>query len=131
MRNFAAVECKHLSTRFDKRYIIVNTETGEVLDDAQGCGYKSARNAYAAYGYKTRDKSKDKEKQKKIRHIKKWMKENSSFVEGMERVAFEIAKGSWGPDEEFNAKLVKQMLKESDLETDFTAGELLRVWLKS
>ena len=37
----------------------VDKETGEVLDDAQGYGYKTKRNAYACYGYKNRDKSKD------------------------------------------------------------------------
>ena len=42
--------------------------------------------------------------------------------------AFEIAKGSWGADEKFNAKFVKKMLSDNGLETDFTAGELLKVW---
>lgn len=37
-------------------------------------------------------------------------------------------KGSWGPDDRFDAKLVRQLLKDNDLEPDFTAGELLRVW---
>ena len=56
------------------------------------------------------------------------MKEHKDFVRLMDRVAFEIAKGSWGPDDKFDAKLVKQMLRDSELKTDFTAGELLRVW---
>lgn len=46
----------------------------------------------------------------------------------MDEIAFEIAKGSWGPDDKFDAKLVRQMLKENDLKPDFTAGELLKVW---
>ena len=46
---------------FSPRYIIIDKETGEVLDDAQGYGYKTKRNAYACYGYKNRDKSKDHE----------------------------------------------------------------------
>ena len=37
-----------------ERFIIVNIETGEVLDDAQGYGYKTAVNAYKAYGYKAK-----------------------------------------------------------------------------
>ena len=35
---------------------------------------------------------------------------------------------SYGPDDEFDAKQVKDMLKEWGLNPDFTAGELLRVW---
>lgn len=103
-------------------------DTGEVLDDAQGYGYKTAQKAYAAYAYKTRDKSKDKEKADKKRHIQKWMKEHKGFVKAMNGIAFEIAKGSWGPDDKFDAKQVKEMLEEWGLNPDFTAGELLRVW---
>lgn len=46
----------------------------------------------------------------------------------MDAYAFEIAKGSWGSDDKFDAKFVKKMLKESGLTPDFTAGELLKVW---
>ena len=56
------------------------------------------------------------------------MKENKSFVKTMNCYAFEIAKGSWGPDDKFDANLVREMLKEYGKEVDFTAGELLNVW---
>ena len=48
----------------------------------------------------------------------------------MDEIAFEIAKGSWGPDDKFNAKLVRDLLKSNHLEVDFTAGELIRIWEK-
>lgn len=114
----------------ETRFCIVSTETGEVLDDAQGYGYKTAQKAYLAYAYKNRDKSKDKEKQLKKKHIEKWMKEHKSFVRAMDDTALEIAKGSWRPDIKFNAKIVKEMLKDFELEPDFTANELLKVWRK-
>ena len=31
-----------LGDRWEKRYIVVDAETGKILDDAQGYGYKSA-----------------------------------------------------------------------------------------
>ena len=34
------------------RYVIVNTETGELLDDCSGYGYKSEEKAWAGYKYK-------------------------------------------------------------------------------
>lgn len=80
------------------------------------------------HAYKTRDKSKDQEKANKKKHIRQWMKEHKGFVRAMNDTAFEIAKGSWGPDDEFDAKQVKIMLEERGLKPDFTAGELLRVW---
>lgn len=113
---------------FEKRYCIVSTKTGEILDDAQGYGYKTAQKAYSAYAYKTRDKTKDKEKAEKKRHIRKWMKEHKSFVSFMDDIALEIAMGKWAPDDKFNAKLVQKMLDDNELKPDFTAAELLRVW---
>lgn len=113
------------------RYCIVSEETGEILDDAQGYGYKSAQKAYSAYAYKTRDKSKDKERNEKIKHIKKWMKENKSFIALMDECSFQIAKGTMAPDDKFNTKFVKNLLEENDLHPDFSAHELLKVWRKS
>lgn len=66
------IESSSLSKQYNKRYVIVDEDTGEILDDAQGYGYRSAPNAYKAWAYKTRDKSKDKEKKKK----------SSTFVNG-------------------------------------------------
>lgn len=114
---------------FEIRFRIISTDTGKVLDDAQGYGYKTAQKAYAAYAYKTRDKSKDGERAAKKRHILKWMKENKSFVKLMDECAFQIAKGTMAPDAKFDAKFVGMLLKESGLKYDFTASELLKVWM--
>lgn len=114
--------------RYETRFQIISTETGEILDDAQGYGYKTAQKAYAGFAYKNRDKSKDKERLTKKKHIKNWMRQNKSFVRLMDAYAFDIAKGAMGPDEKFDAKFVKNLLKEADLKPDFTVGELLRVW---
>lgn len=131
MAEIAAIFSRELSSGRDKRYVVIDKNTQEVLDDAQGYGYRSPQKAYAAYAYKHRDKSKDKEKAAKAKKIRIWMKEHKDFVKLMDQIAFEIAKGSWGPDDKFDAKLVKQLLKESDLEPDFTAAELIRVWQRS
>lgn len=131
MAEIAAIFSRELSSGRDKRYVVIDKNTQEVLDDAQGYGYRSPQKAYAAYAYKHRDKSKDKEKAAKAKKIRSWMKEHKDFVKLMDQIAFEIAKGSWGPDDKFDAKLVKQLLKESDLEPDFTAAELIRVWQRS
>ena len=95
---------------------------------AQGYGYKTTQKAYAAYGYKNQSKKKKKAKAKKRREIEKWMKENQDFVSLIEDYAFYIAKGEFGPDAKFDANLIKKLLKENNLETDFTPGELLSVW---
>lgn len=131
MAEIAAIFSRELSSGRDKRYVVIDKNTQEIVDDAQGYGYRSPQKAYAAYAYKHRDKSKDKEKAAKAKKIRSWMKEHKDFVKLMDQIAFEITKGSWGPDDKFDAKLVKQLLKENDLEPDFTAAELIRVWQKS
>ena len=57
----------------EARYVIKDMESGEIVDDAQGYGYKSARKEYAGWAYKSRDKSRDAEKAKKEKMISKWM----------------------------------------------------------
>lgn len=63
-KTYKAMVSESLSGKYDPRYVIVSTETGKVLDDAQGYGYKSAQKAYAAFAYKNRS-PKDIEKRKK------------------------------------------------------------------
>ena len=122
--NIAIIESEKLSSPYDKRYVVIDKDTGEILDDAQGYGYKSVQKAHAAYAYKTRDKSKDAEKLAKKKHILKWLKEHKDFAGLMEDVAFDCVKCG----EPFNAATVKKMLRENNLEPDFNAGELLRIW---
>ena len=109
----------------ETRFRIVSTETNEILDDAQGYGYKTAQKAHSAYAYKTRDRAKDKEKQAKKRHIQRWLKEHKDFAEAMDNVALDVMKGVY---DKFDAALVKKLLAEFELTPDFTASELIKVW---
>lgn len=124
------IQDEKLSKGHDKRFVVINAETGEVIDDAQGYGYKTAQRAYAAYEYKHRDKSKDAEKAKKKKIIRAWMKEHKDFMDLMEEIAFEVAKGSGNPNEKIDSNLVKKMFKEYDLHPNFTACDLLKEWTK-
>lgn len=45
------IESKSLSSKWEKRYIIVEEGTENVLDDAQGYGYKTKQGAYKAWIY--------------------------------------------------------------------------------
>ena len=128
MANVDVVKSEALSDNYDIRYVVVDKDTGEVLDNAQGYGYRTVQAAYKAWAYKTRDRSKDKEKAQRRKEIRSWMKQHKGFVEAMDTFAFEIAKGSWGAEDKFDAKFVKKMLKDNGLAPDFTAGELLKVW---
>lgn len=130
-RNYEVVKSKELSTRYDERYVVISKETGETLDDAQGYGYKSVRKAYAAYAYKTRTPEQKDAKEKKDAVLKKWCKENKSFIRDLDQFAFEIVKGSWGPEDKVDTAFIKKMLKDYGYENlPFTASELLIFWQK-
>lgn len=125
-----AIKSDSLSSSYDTRFVIVNTETGEILDDAQGYGYRSAQKAYAAYTYKHRDKSKDKQRKQEEKAIKKWWQDHKELSKDLEQIAFEIAKGSWGPDDKLDTKLLKTILKQENIESEYSPGKLLKVWKK-
>jgi hypothetical protein len=46
MSGVRVVASAALSSNVDKRYVVVDEATGEIVDDAQGYGYKSAQNAH-------------------------------------------------------------------------------------
>lgn len=118
----------------EARFCIISAETGEVLDDAQGYGYKTAQKAHAAYAYKSKKKDKS-HISLTIRsgdwEIQKWMHEHPEFVESMDNYSLEIAKGSWGKGQKFNTAFVESLLRDSGLEFDFPAKDLLRVWKRT
>lgn len=110
------------------RYVVVSTETGEILDDAQGWGYRSPQKAYAAWGWKNRSD----EAKAKQRRIKEWMRKNKAFVRYMDDEAFYAWKDSGG-HAGLRAKDVREMLKAEGIdekELGFTAGDLLREYMR-
>lgn len=132
-RNIKVVKSEALSKPYEWRFVVIDIDTGEILDNAQGYGYKTKQKAMAAWSYKNRDTSKDAAKKAKERKVKDWMKHHKGFVKTMTQYCFEIeCKRSWAPEDKFDAKFVRQMLKDYGLELDgFTAGDLLRIWRKS
>ncbi len=106
----------------------MDAETGEILDDAQGYGYKTAQNAYLAWGYKTRDKSKDAEKLKLVKEILKWQQQYNLFSQ-MDVVARDVIRGKYGQNQKFNTKMVKELCKEIE-NVPYTARDILWTWRK-
>lgn len=70
---------KHTETR----YVIVDSDTGEVLDDAQGYGYKSAQKAHAAWSYKQKPKKQRIAEANQKKRIKKWFEKNPDIEDSI------------------------------------------------
>ena len=59
-KNYEAVYSASLSREMEAdRYIVIDNESGEILDTASGWGYDSKDNAYRAFEYKLRHGEKD------------------------------------------------------------------------
>ena len=111
-------------------YAIADAETGEILDDAQGYGYKTAQNAYRCWYYKHRDKSKDREKRKKESKIKEWLKNHRKDIEeDLQDAQWYGIKDGTG---DINTAVMKDILKEHNLilPDSFSAFDLLKYCMK-
>ena len=114
-----------LSKQYDPRYVVVDTETGEILDDAQGYGYKTAQNAMRAWAYKNRTPAQKKKQENAKEAVRKFCKEHKSFVRGLEADAFYMLKDH----EKLDTKYVAVQLRGAGYkDLPFTAAEFLKYW---
>ena len=65
----------------ETRYRLVNMDTGEIVDDAQGYGYKTAAGAHRAYGYKSMPKSRKRKIASVKERARRFREDNPSFVD--------------------------------------------------
>lgn len=111
----------------EKRYVIVDADTGEVFDDAQGYGYKSKQKAHAALGY-MRTRASGKPTRKML--VKSWCRRNPDFVKELSELVEwnfkELARGEFTPDEIFEA--AKAKVDCEDLPKGITPKLLLQYW---
>lgn len=122
MAEITVVKSETLSDKYGDRYIVVDEETGEILDDAQGYGYRTPKKAYAALAWKAsgkldkpktaEDKRRERKqaKERKRERIRDWLKKHSFFTSKI-------------------YDFVEMTLKEeNDPEIDFTVGEVMFVY---
>lgn len=108
------------------RYMIVDAETGEVLDDAQGYGYTSARAAYSSWNYKL-NYLHNSERKSQIDAASKWLQEHPDFADNLIDGMFIAAKSG----ETVRTKDVTQLLRQSGFtDLPFSTSILLKALKK-
>lgn len=109
--NIKIVVDETLSTEpYKPRYVVIDSETGEVLDNAQGYGYKSHENARKAYFYgKMKNKTPKKDFKKMIFNWKNKNKEASSHIDDAIFYA-------WKDGEELTVNDIKSILSEHNIQ---------------
>lgn len=129
MSNVKAIRSERLSKPYDSRYVIVDTETGEILDDAQGYGYRTAQKAYAGYNYKIMPKSEKAKKAARERNMQKWMSRHKAFNRAAGDASFYALKDRLS----FGFEDFKQILLKYDIDLSsetFTDRQLYKYMFK-
>ena len=113
-----------LSDGYDRRYVVVDAATDEVLDDAQGYGYKTAQNAHRAHAYKSMSPQKKRQRAAAKKGVRRWCEKHSEFMADVERSMLYALKDG----EEFTESDVAALVTDHCLEPRFTVKELMRHW---
>ena len=101
------------------RFIAVDSDTGEVIEDGNGYGYKTKQNAIkAAYWHFNKGQMSGENKV-----VEKFMKEHKSFGVWISDEMFYSMKDG----EDFTAERLKQMAEEQELELPFPPAKFLKI----
>lgn len=123
-----AVQSDELSKPYDNRYVMIDTRTGEILDDAQGYGYKTIKKAFAAFCYKQHNSKSDAKKKKTLqKRIGKWLNSHRSLSSYLDDCLFRAYK--YQEEDQFDEQFLKDVLKEYNIElTSFSVKQLLEYY---
>jgi hypothetical protein len=113
-----------LSRGYDRRYVVIDEATGEVLDDAQGYGYKTAQNAHRAYSYKSMSAEQKSQRNAVKRKVQRWCATHRGFMDHVGQAMFYAMKDG----DSLTKADVEQMLTEHGLELPFSIQDLMRHW---
>lgn len=121
MADYIVTKSAGLSKLYEPRYVIVDEETGEILDDANAYGYKTKQAAHKGWAYKSKSKGEKDKINKQHLIIMNWIKENKKIVSGLENLYFYAFKD--GVD--VTNKDVKEVIGKHE---EFTTKQFLYVY---
>lgn len=113
-----------LFSGYDRRYVVVDEATGEVLDDAQGYGYKTAQNAHRAHACKSRPPKKKRQRDAAKRRVQRWCGQHPEVVQHFDQATFYAMKDG----ENVTVADVLAILAEHGLELPFPVEDLMKHW---
>lgn len=108
------------------RYMIIDSETGEILDDAQGYGYRTKQKAHAAWAYKHPSKKAKKNRNKNIARNKQFLKKHHKLDDLWAEMCLDAAKNG----EEIGYPDFKALILEIEPDYNGNIYSLYRYFLK-
>ena len=94
----------------ETRYVIINSDTGEIFDDAQGYGYRTPQKAYAAFNWKKKE-------------VQEWCRKYKSVVRQIEDILFISVKERVPYTTQ---EILEVIPEEAKSEMTFTIKELMK-----
>jgi len=113
-----------LSSTYDKRYVVVDEATGEVLDDAQGYGDRTAQNAHRASAYKSMPPKKKRQRDAAKRHVQRWCAQHPEVVQHLEQATLYAVKDG----ENVSVTDVRALLSEHGQALPLPVEDLIKHW---
>ena len=117
---FSAIYSEMLSTVDDPRFIMVDMETGEIVDDADGRGFKTMQKAYAAWNFKM-----CKEYPPEILRAGEWLERNKDVVEDFNALN---ARRQIGLSDGVTKEYCEYILSNLEPEANFSPSNLKHAW---
>ena len=110
------------------RWAIVDTESGALIDDAGGCGYRSAGKAYAGWSWKKKERKRREEEERKKKLVSGWVV-NAGILSMLLDTEKRIKRLGLSErmDESFFAELLEAMDTGIDL-LPFELSDLVKWW---
>lgn len=122
MEKYIVIKSEELSDVYEPRYVVVDTETGEIVDNAQGYGYRTREKAFKAWGYKQNlKKNQARDKQLKS-EVKCFIKKHKGIFNQLDDMLFEAAKCG----EDVKNKEIAEFLKSQNIELPWPVKTLMK-----
>ena len=86
MSKCKAIYSEGLSAPGNPRYVLIDPDTGELLDDAQGYGYKTPQKAHAAWAYKNKAPDDRRQEAAAKRRVQQWLDRYPEFRDKLENM---------------------------------------------
>lgn len=96
------------------RWVMKNIDTGKIVDDAQGYGYRTAQKAHAAWAYKHPSGKQAKNRKKNTRINKAFVKKHPSIGDDWAQAALDVYKDGETPGYQDFKELVESIDSEFD-----------------
>lgn len=108
----------------ESRWRVVEKETGKVLDDAHGWGYKSKRNAHIGWRLANRSREEVEAENNRRRAVREWLVLQEELLMAFDEGSLYAAREGM----DFDASSVGALLKALEIETEFNPREIFNAW---